>query len=357
MEFMVNKSEGRLGASSCFAVYPISVYYGVMRIKILGSGFYGCHLAIALLRDGHEVEIHEIKDRMFAGASGAIPARIHRGFHYPRSASTRAASNEHYKEFMAHYGAFTRGVPVNIYAIAAHESMIDFETYRKILKDSVEFITVESPEELGLRNVEGALLTGERHIVIDRARGHFESQLKDHVILNRAPDNSGNFDWTIDATFCANENIGVERYEPCLVVILKGAETSKAVTIMDGPFPSLYPWNEEAGLSSLSSAQWTPFSKTCKTYKEAWDMLASFTQEDLKTRGQSMIESMAKYYPAIYEYVPVDYKTSIRAIPFSGSDARLVEVVETQPHTIRIRAGKIDAVVQAEREVKRIFAA
>ena len=80
-----------------------------MNIRILGSGFYGCHLAIALLRDGHNVQVHEIADRMFAGASGSIPARIHRGFHYPRSASTREACNEHYTEFMEHYG-----VPVNI---------------------------------------------------------------------------------------------------------------------------------------------------------------------------------------------------------------------------------------------------
>lgn len=326
-----------------------------MRIKVLGSGFYGCHLALALLRDGHEVEIHEIKDRMFAGASGAIPARIHRGFHYPRSASTRDACNHHYKEFMEHYGGFTNGVPINIYAIAANESLIDFDTYRKILQGSVEFITVEYPQEYGLRNVEGALLTGERHIVIDKVRAHFESQLKDRVKLNTPPSTEGNFDWVIDATFCANQNIGVDRYEPCLVVILKGPESGKAVTIMDGPFPSLYPWNEEAGLSSLSSAQWTPFSKTCKTYEEARNMLDSFTQDDLVSRGKNMIESMAKYYPAIYDYVPVDYKTSIRAIPFSGSDARLVEVVETQPNVIRIRAGKIDAVMQAEREVKDLI--
>lgn len=301
------------------------------------------------------MEIHEIKDHMFAGASGAIPARIHRGFHYPRSASTRAASNDHYKEFMAHYGAFTSGVPVNLYAIAAQESLIDFETYRKVLKDSVEFITVEYPEEYGLRNVEGALLTGERHIVIDKIRPHFESLLKEYVVFNKPPNTEGDFDWTIDATFCANENIGVDRYEPCLVLILKGPETAKAVTIMDGPFPSLYPWNEDAGLSSLSSAQWTPFSKTCKMYEEARALLDSLTLEDMKVRGQSMIESMARFYPAIYDYIPVDYKTSIRAIPFSGSDARLVEVVETQPRTVRIRAGKIDAVVQAEREVKKIL--
>lgn len=326
-----------------------------MRIKILGSGFYGCHLAISLLRDGHDVEIHEIADRMFAGASGAIPARIHRGFHYPRSYKTRDACDAHYEEFMAQYGSFTSMVPVNIYAIAETDSLIDFETYKKILTNSVEFITVEYPEEYGLRNVEGALLTGERHIVIDKVREYFESTLRDHVILNRVPDKTGNFDWTIDATFCANQSIGVDRYEPCLVLILKGDDNTRAITVMDGPFPSLYPWNEEAGLSSLSSALWTPFSKTCKTYKEARDMLDNLTDQEVKLRGKQMMDSMARYYPSISEYTPVDYKLSIRAMPKSGSDMRLVEVVKTEPGMIRIRAGKIDAVIQAEREVKQIL--
>ncbi|MDQ5953196.1 MAG: hypothetical protein QG551_424, partial [Patescibacteria group bacterium] len=132
-------------------------------------------------------------------------------------------------------------------------------------------------------------------------------------------------------------------------------EVNKAVTIMDGPFPSLYPWDEKKKLSSLSSALWTPFSKTCKTYGEAKKILDNLTQKDLVERGKSMIQSIARFYPAIYDYKTVDYKTSIRAIPFSGSDARLVEVVKTDPRVIRIRAGKIDAVVQAEREVKKIM--
>lgn len=326
-----------------------------MNIRILGSGFYGCHLAIALLRDGHNVQVHEIADRMFAGASGSIPARIHRGFHYPRSASTREACNEHYTEFMEHYGAYTRGIPVNIYAIARDESLIDFATYRKILKDSVEFITVEYPEELGLRNVEGAILTGERHIVIDRVRNYFETALDGHVVLNKPPEKTDAFDLTIDATFCANQSIGVDRYEPCLVLILRGP-TDKAVTIMDGPFPSLYPWNEEQGLSSLSSAAWTPFSKTCKTYEEATRLLNDLRKSDLEERGKQMMHSMAKFYPDVYNYVPVDYRTSIRAMPLSGADARLVDVTKTDHKTLRIRAGKIDAVIQAEKEIKRIIA-
>jgi glycerol-3-phosphate dehydrogenase len=62
-----------------------------VKIRVLGGGWYGCHIALALIGDGHEVEIHETRERIFEGASGSIPARLHLGFHYPRSRMTRAA--------------------------------------------------------------------------------------------------------------------------------------------------------------------------------------------------------------------------------------------------------------------------
>lgn len=320
-----------------------------MKINVLGAGFYGCHIALSLIADGHDVEIHEIKDSIFAGASGAIPARIHRGFHYPRSLTTRLACNNHYKEFMHHYGHLTNSVPVNIYAIAAHRSMVDFGTYRQVLDGLVQYINIEYPKEFGLRNVEGAVLTGERHIVTDRARQYFERKLQGHVVYNS--NSTDDCDLVIDATFCANDNMNIDRYEPCLVVLLTGP-TDKAVTIMDGPFPSLYPWDESRGLCSLSSAQWTPFSKNCKTYQEAVDLLK---HANIRGQANSMIESMREFYPEIDVYQPVEYLTSIRAMPLSGSDARLVDVVKTNKKTLRIRAGKIDAVIQAEREIKRLI--
>jgi hypothetical protein len=121
-----------------------------VKIRVLGAGAYGCHLASAFLRDGHDVVVWEIADRVFAGATGNIPARLHTGQHYPRSDITRFACRNHYREFIDVYGDFTYGIPCNIYAIAEYDSLLDFGTYKKILRDEIEFITVEHPDELGL---------------------------------------------------------------------------------------------------------------------------------------------------------------------------------------------------------------
>lgn len=324
-----------------------------MKIRVLGAGWYGCHLSAALIRDGHQVELHESADRIFAGASGGIPSRLHIGTHYPRSRLTRAACQDHHAAFMRVYGHLTHGVPVNIYAIAAHDSLVDFANYVQTLRNEIEFVTIERPDEYGLCNVEGAILTGERHVITDKARAFFEEKLQDVLVLNspcRKIDDP-EWHWTIDCTFCANDSANVERYEPCITGLLKGP-VERAVTIMDGPFPSLYPWDEEQGLSSLTSAKWTPLAR-CKTREEAQEILSKFTRQDAGERIAAMFAQLGSFWPKALElYEPVDYKLSIRAMPRSGSDARLVDVVKVGDRALRIRAGKIDAIFDAERLVK-----
>lgn len=329
-----------------------------MKCRVLGGGFYGCHVALSLINAGMDVELHEIKDRLFGGASGNIPARLHLGApHYCRSHATRKACIEHNAEFMERYGFLTQNVPINIYAVAKDHSLVDFEAYREVLAaDGHEFLTAHDPAELGLQNVEGAVMVGERHIVCDKAQAYFATALHDHIRYLTGPGdtNADDYDFSIDATFCAHDSINIDRFEPCLVVLLKGP-TDKAVTIVDGGFPSLYPWDERFGLSSLSSARWTPFSKTCKTYQEAQAVLNALSYDDIAEQAACMIDSMRQFYPAIDNYKVHDYRTSIRAMPLSGSDTRLCDVIKTGPKTIRVRAGKIDAVIQAERLIKDLM--
>lgn len=328
-------------------------------VRVLGGGFYGCHLSLALLDAGYDVELHEIAGHLFAGASGGNPARCHRGFHYPRSQKTRHACQEHHAEFLGRYGFLTRPVPCNIYAIAADDSLVDFGTYVQVLRNEVEFITIDRPEEYGLRHVEGAVLTGERHVLLDEARKYFEKKLSGCVVYNMPPGKVDDLRWhaTIDCTFCAFDETNIDRYEPCLTALLEGP-TDRAVTIMDGPFCSLFPWNEERGLSSLTSASLTPFSKTCRTWAEARALLDGLNTVDIVMRSTDLLDQMAFYWPGVRDrYRVVDHKLTIRAMPRSGADARLVDVIRVGERALRIRAGKIDAIFQAERTVKEVLAA
>jgi len=104
-----------------------------MKIKIVGAGWYGCHLALALQERGMTVQLHDIAKNIFAGASGSNPARLHMGQHYPRSHQTRKHCQAHNTAFLKMYGGLTRCVPVNIYAIADKDSLVDFGNYRQVL--------------------------------------------------------------------------------------------------------------------------------------------------------------------------------------------------------------------------------
>lgn len=328
-----------------------------MKIRVCGGGIYGCGIALGLLRAGHEVELHEIAPHLFAGASGDNPARLHLGFHYPRSERTRAACQAHNDEFMREYGHLTRSVPTNIYAIAEHDSLLDFGTYVKVLRPELDFLVIDRPHEFGLRHVEGAILTNERHIVADEARAFFEAHLTGRVKLNTAAGDLDDIRWdrTIDATGCALDSRGVDRYEPCLTVLLEGP-TDRAVTVMDGAFSSIYAWNEDKYLSSLTSALYTPFSKTCRSWADAKALLDGLSSADIAARSKLMFDQMCYFWPdARFRYRQVDEKLTIRAMPRSGADARLVDVVRVGERAVRVRAGKIDAVFQACRMVQEMI--
>jgi hypothetical protein len=333
-----------------------------VKIRVLGGGWYGSHLALALLRDGHDVELHEIASRMFAGASGACPARLHQGMHYPRSRLTRAACQDHAAEFMGAYGHLTRPVHTNIYAVADRDSLVDFGTYCQVLRGEVEFIKIHDPAEFGLQNVEGAILTGERYISIPAAAEHFLTVLGEAVKFNTPANevDSKEWDWTIDCTFCANDAENIDRYEPCVTGLVSGLDERTAITIMDGPFPSLYPWGGDVdywGLHSVTSASLTPLSKTCKTWDEAKEILDRTPADEFEGRAEEMLKQMAHFYPAAKgPWVRVrDALTAIRAMPRSGADARLVDVVRVGERALRVRAGKIDAVFHAERIVREML--
>ena len=255
------------------------------------------------------------------------------------------------------YGHLTRSVPVNLYAVAAHDSLVDFGTFSQVLRGEVEFITVERPEEFGLQNVEGAILTGERHVVIDDARRYFEAALDDAVQFETEPGviDSPSWDLTLDCTFCANDAEAIDRYEPCMTVLLTGP-ADRAVTIMDGMLPSIYPWDESRCLSSLTSAKFTPLSKECRTYQEAKHLLDTTGATEIEARAEAMFDQMAEFWPEARErYRIADIRSAVRAMPRSAADARLVDVVRVGERALRVRAGKIDAIFAAERIVKEII--
>lgn len=323
-----------------------------MRVIIKGGGWYGCHIAATLLADGHDVTLYEKSGSLFSGASGSIPARIHRGYHYPRSGDTRDACLRHMLQFEKFYAAMMRYPKTNIYAVAAHESLVDFTCFKEVCA-KIPDTTFHAPDERReLRNIDGFALTGEGHVLINAVRGYFEGLLADRVVYNvdDPPVPAGAM--CIDCTFCAVHNVGVQRYEPCVTFLVEGP-TDFALTIMDGQFPSLYPWDEVMGLCSVTSAKWTPLARVA-SYDEARAILANADSDLIAKHWDGMSSQVAHFYPEFLgHYRYVEPRFGIRAMPSSAADTRLMNVAAIDGTTLAIRAGKIDAVFETADIVRK----
>jgi len=131
------------------------------RVGVIGGGWYGCQIAHTLRTRGFDVVLFEKDSRLFEGASGKNQFRLHAGFHYPRSGVTRAQILAGLREFRERLPKFVQPLDKCLYAIAAEESMIDFDTFKQIFKaTNVTFLEVH-PQTYGITNVEGCVSTEE----------------------------------------------------------------------------------------------------------------------------------------------------------------------------------------------------
>src|SRR3954471_22217084 len=91
---------------------------------VVGGGFYGARLAITLGELGKRVRIVESESELLARASLRNQARVHNGYHYPRSILTSLRSRMNYARFLDDYGeCVDRSFP-HYYAVARGMSKI-----------------------------------------------------------------------------------------------------------------------------------------------------------------------------------------------------------------------------------------
>jgi glycine/D-amino acid oxidase-like deaminating enzyme len=91
---------------------------------VVGGGFYGCMLAERLARGGMKVTLLERESDLLLRASLANQARVHGGYHYPRSLLTGLRSRANLPRFVAEFPDCIDTSFTKIYAIAARHSHV-----------------------------------------------------------------------------------------------------------------------------------------------------------------------------------------------------------------------------------------
>ena len=324
-------------------------------IHVIGAGWYGCYIAKELSSLGQKVELWEQADAIFSGASSKNQNRLHLGFHYPRNFCTRKQSREGFEKFETEFPELSTKIRNNVYAIAS-DSLLDASTYEHIFKYE-EYLFEEFEPNFQNSRIEKFYRCEEKLIRHDLAKIYWENQglslnLGSPVVfehgelsVNGASISHSREDIYIDCTWGALNPVPNYREELFITFLVRrSVENSNfdALTVMDGPFFSIFPYGDPRDkLFSLTHVKLGVVSTQV------------LSASDLQVRYEAILDDVTTLLPHFQDefslesmYISRKYK------PESKSDSRVSAVsLNDRRRLITVLSGKIDTVFQARDQV------
>src|SRR5271155_5493777 len=103
---------------------------------VIGGGFYGCYIAQDLKARLRSVVLVEQNDSLLQRASFTNQARIHQGYHYPRSLQTGYRSRLNFDRFVREFPECVMDGIVHLYCVARERSKVSprhFERFCRLI--------------------------------------------------------------------------------------------------------------------------------------------------------------------------------------------------------------------------------
>ena len=256
---------------------------------IIGCGIYGMYAARQSLKKKpkSKVLILEAEAEPFQRGSYVNQARLHNGYHYPRSYSTASKSAKYFDRF---YQDFKEGINDNfekIYAVAADYSWANGEQFQQFC-DNLQVQCDEIPKQkyFNKNTIDKAFLTKEYSFDAKKISEklytelvelgcHFQfkaeietiKQLGDVYEFTLRSGKKYTAPFVLNATYAGtniiHQMLGFEplpiKYEFCEVILCDVSDNIKNVglTVMDGPFFSVMPFGL-TGYHSITTVSRTP---------------------------------------------------------------------------------------------------
>jgi glycine/D-amino acid oxidase-like deaminating enzyme len=321
---------------------------------VVGGGFFGCVIACRLRQYFASVTLVEQSDDLLQHASYANQARVHHGYHYPRSLLTAARSQRCYRRFLRDYADCVDRGFAKYYAIARHFSKVNgeyFESFCRHIGAPVGPAPAAVSRLFDPELVESVFAVEECAFHAGRLRNRLREELSaagvDVQLATQVRDvrrtvgglelrcssPHGPTARTADHVFlCTYNRINQILHPsglPLLPLKLELAELALVdvppvlqrlgVTVMCGPFFSCMPFPAR-GLHSLSHVRYTPH----QSWQEGAGTVPVERAEPRTTNFPWMCKDAARYLPAMngcrYRDSLWAVKTVLRAS--EGNDSR-----------------------------------
>ncbi len=358
---------------------------------IIGAGLYGLYAADLCGKKNEKILVLEYDDAAFKRATYINQARVHMGYHYPRSYSTAIKSAGYFERFNEDYGFCVHSEFEKIYATSSNFSWTNASQFRKFCAASdIKCEDVNASKYFREGMCDGTFVTKEYTYDAKLLRDYYLeeidklpnvtivyssritgiNQVSDYYEVCLENDEKYRTEFLLNATYASTNQIinmlGFEpfkiKYELCEMIICKPNDRLKdvGITVMDGPFFSIMPFGK-TGYHSLTSVTFTPHITSfdalptfecqersegfCSPYQlgncndcpakpeTAWPYMSKMANKYLKEE-----------YGFEYAFSLFSMKPILKASEIDDSRPTVVKQFSSKPTFVSVLSGKINTV-------------
>ena len=256
---------------------------------IFGAGFYGLYSALCCAKQEQKILVLECDKAAFCRASYINQARVHQGYHYPRSLSTALKSASYFERFNQDYAFCINKEFQQIYATSGEYSWSNSKQFQEFCS-AANIPCEELPPKKYFKEsmCDGVFRTREYTYDAMILRDYLLRELEkyasnvvisygvkassvdkesDAYVIHTEDGKTYKSNFVLNATYAGTNQIlelfGFEsfkiKYELCEIILCTVGDKLKeiGITVMDGPFFSIMPFGK-TGYHSLTSVTFTP---------------------------------------------------------------------------------------------------
>ena len=362
---------------------------------IIGAGLYGLYAALYCGKQGQTVLVLEHDSQPFERATYANQARVHLGYHYPRSYSTAMKSKGYFDRFNEEFEFCISNKFTKIYAISNNFSWTNKEQFIKFCLDT-DIRCDEIPNSRFFRKdmCEGAFLTTEYAFDAILLKNHLLTEISKYpnisivcdAKIKKIESNAGCYDimledikrystpFVLNATYASVNQVHAMlgfpmlkiKYELCEIIICKPGEKLRdvGITVMDGAFFSIMPFGK-TGYHSLTSVTFTPHvachealpSFSCQVNSNGYCSSTRLGNCNLCTHkpvsawpymSRLARKYMAEDYDFEYSHSLYSIKPILKASEIDDSRPTVIRKYSANPSFVSALSGKINTVYELE---------